>query len=170
MNISDLIIRELTSADEASFREAHRIVAPEDVPFGLGFEPEMSWAEYLKHRDDQKHGRNLGEWVASTFLVAVNNERVIGRVSIRHELNDFLRRQGGHIGYCVLPDFRGQGIATKLLHRGIEVARSHGNEELLVTCNVNNLASARVIEKCGGVLAEVDESMSLKRFRIATAD
>ena len=168
MCTTDLIIRELTPADEASFREAHRILESEDVPFGLGFEPSMSWAAYLQHRDDQKHGRNLGAWVPSTFLVGVVNERLVGRVSVRHELNDFLRRKGGHIGYCVLPDYRGRGFATQLLKRGIDVARSYGNRELLITCDVDNLASERVIEKCGGVLMTVDNHLGVKRFRIGS--
>jgi len=60
--------------------------------------------------------------VPSTFLFAFDASRIIGRVSIRHELNEFLLRVGGHIGYVVVPEFRRQGYATAILH---QLLRSH---------------------------------------------
>lgn len=33
---------------------------------------------------------------------------VIGTISLRHELNDYLRREGGHIGYGVRPTASGR--------------------------------------------------------------
>ena len=50
--------------------------------------------------------------VASTFLVAVIDGKIAGRLSIRHRLNDFLGLVGGHIGYGVAPEFRGKSVAT----------------------------------------------------------
>jgi predicted acetyltransferase len=69
---------------------------------------------------------------------------------LRHSLNDFLRRLGGHIGYIVVPDHRGRGHATEMLRQGLDLARSMGLEKVLVTCDEGNVASRRTIEKCGG--------------------
>ena len=48
-------------------------------------------------------------------------QRVAGRLSVRHALNDFLLRKGGHIGYGVLPAFRGRGIAKRMLQLSDDV-------------------------------------------------
>ena len=38
--------------------------------------------------------------VPATFLVADVDGVLVGRTSIRHELDEFLAREGGHIGYA----------------------------------------------------------------------
>ncbi len=91
--------------------------------------------------------------VTSTFLVAVINGRIAGRLSIRHELNDFLALVGGHIGYGVAPEFRGQGIATYMLKYGLEFMRERGEKKVFISCHSENEASRRIIEKCGGEFA-----------------
>jgi predicted acetyltransferase len=80
---------------------------------------------------------------------------IVGRSSIRWELNDFLRTLGGHIGYAVRPAFRRQGHATEILRQSVEILRARGVPRILVTCDDDNLASARVIEANGGVFERV---------------
>jgi predicted acetyltransferase len=74
---------------------------------------------------------------------------------VRHELNEFLLRAGGHIGYGIRPSARGRGLATWALRSVLPQASALGLEKVLVTCGDGNLASARVIEKAGGVLEDV---------------
>jgi predicted acetyltransferase len=98
--------------------------------------------------------------VPASFLLAVlddgaGGEHVVGRVSVRHRLNDSLLHVGGHIGYAVRPAFRGRGYATRMLRLSLEVLRDLGVDRALVTCDEGNGASARTIEKCGGVLEDV---------------
>lgn len=76
-------------------------------------------------------------------------------MSIRHELNDYLRARGGHVGYGVLPWCRRRGYATEILRQALVVARSIGIERVLVTCDDDNIASSRAIESCGGKLDSV---------------
>ena len=75
--------------------------------------------------------------------------RGVGRV---HELNAFLAREGGHIGFGVSPAFRRRGYATAILEQSLVVARALGITDVLATCDDNNVGSATVIERCGGVL------------------
>jgi predicted acetyltransferase len=93
--------------------------------------------------------------VPATFLVADVEGALVGRVSIRHELNDYLARVGGHIGYGVRPRHRRRGFATEILRQALVVARAEGVEPVLVTCDEDNLASATVIERVGGSLEGV---------------
>jgi predicted acetyltransferase len=73
-------------------------------------------------------------------------------VNLRHTLNARLREFGGHIGYEIRPSARGRGHATQALHLALERAWDLGLERVLLTCDVVNLGSRRVIEKGGGVL------------------
>ena len=91
--------------------------------------------------------------VASTFLVAIIDGKIAGRLSIRHRLNDFLGLVGGHIGYGVAPEFRGQGVATHMLKYGLDFMRERGEEKVFISCHSENKASRRIIEKCGGEIA-----------------
>lgn len=90
--------------------------------------------------------------VPKTHLWAMSGEDFVGRISIFHELNDALRREGGHIGYDTVPSYRGRGLATEMLRQALPVARSLGLREVLITCDDTNAASIRVIEKNGGKL------------------
>jgi len=79
----------------------------------------------------------------------------VGRISIRHRLNDYLSIVGGHIGYAVVPSFRRQGLATEMLRQGLIIARSDGVDRVLVTCDDDNEGSFRAVERCGGVFESV---------------
>jgi predicted acetyltransferase len=57
----------------------------------------------------------------------------------------------------VIPAERRKGYATEILRQGLAVARSLGAEHILLTCDVANVASARVIEACGGEFESVVE-------------
>ncbi|GAB3811706.1 GNAT family N-acetyltransferase [Tessaracoccus terricola] len=82
-------------------------------------------------------------------------DEVVGFVSIRHELNDWLRRFGGHIGYSVRPSRRRRGYARAGLALALERCRELGLERVLVTCDDDNVGSYRTIEGAGGVLEDV---------------
>lgn len=74
----------------------------------------MPLSRYLEILDEREQGVNLPPGhVPSTFLFGFEGDRIVGRVSIRHVLNDFLLRVGGHIGYAVLPEFRRRGTPRR---------------------------------------------------------
>jgi predicted acetyltransferase len=113
------------------------------------------FAAYCRQMEDYRHGRNLPDgWVPASMFWCMAGERMMGTLSLRHELNDLLREAGGHIGYSIRPSERNKGYMTKFLRMGLEEARKVGLERVLITCADSNLASARVIEKCGGVLED----------------
>jgi len=96
------------------------------------------------------------EWhVPCTTLWWVDGEDYLGRIAIRHELNDFLLDVGGHIGYDVRPTRRREGHATAMLQHALPWALGLGIDPALVTCDDDNVGSVRVIEAAGGVLEDV---------------
>jgi predicted acetyltransferase len=133
--------------------------ATSDVPTFLHYYAEgMSVEAYVEALQAQARGEDLPgpNYVPSTFLFAFDGPRIVGRVSIRHHMNDHLLRVGGHIGYVVVPEFRRRGYATLILREALKVARERlGIERVLVTCDDDNVGSIRTIEKNGGVLENV---------------
>lgn len=152
-----LRLRPLREDDEDEFVAAHHEMAERDgFVFGLGYEDGMRWQEYLLRLAADRRGELLPEgFVPSTFLVAEVDETIVGRTSIRHQLTDFLLRESGHIGYGVPPAHRRRGYATEILYQSLVVARALGIDRVLVACDDDNTASAKTIERCGGVLESV---------------
>ena len=69
---------------------------------------------------------------------------MLGRVSVRLVLNDWLARYGGHVGYGVLPQHRRKGVATALLREALSILHAHDVEQALVVCDDDNEASKSV--------------------------
>lgn len=86
------------------------------------------------------------------FYVREEDDRIVGMINIRLALNDFLRNEGGHIGYAVRPTERRKHYATDMLSAALKVCERIGIKEVLVSCDKDNIASAGVIKNCGGVL------------------
>jgi len=91
-------------------------------------------------------------WVPSTTWFLFRGEAIVAVANLRHRLCPALVRCGGHVGYSVVPGERGRGLATFLLEAVKRHARAMGHARLLLTCDEQNHASSRVIEKCGGAL------------------
>jgi predicted acetyltransferase len=173
---TDLRLRLPRQDEEEEFLRAHRATSPE-VPYFLHFYKEgMLFSRYLEVLAEQERGLNLAlNHVPSTFLFAFVGPRIVGRVSIRHSVNAFLERVGGHIGYAVVPEFRRRGYATTILHLSIQMARDKfGLTRILLTCDDDNIGSIRTIEKNGGILENIitgpDLDKPKRRYWIETDD
>lgn len=97
-------------------------------------------------------------WVAASTYWLVCGNRIVGTCNLRHRLNEFLEKHGGHIGYSVRPSQRGKGYGKVMLGLVLKKARALGIKRVLVTCDDNNIASARVIEVNGGKLGDKIEN------------
>ncbi|MCL2060085.1 MAG: GNAT family N-acetyltransferase [Oscillospiraceae bacterium] len=100
-------------------------------------------------------GINLEEGLVpytTYWLVDGGKDTIFGVSRLRHKLNKVSVKEGGHIGYDVPPSHRGSGNATELLRQTLLKARAMGMLRVLLTCDAENRASARVIEKNGGAL------------------
>ncbi|HEY5265778.1 MAG TPA: GNAT family N-acetyltransferase [Acidimicrobiales bacterium] len=138
--------------DEAAALAAHQALLADDFHFLLGWDVSKSWTAFLRTLDEQRRGVNLtADQVRAVQLVADVDGELVGRVSVRFALNDFLATTGGHIGYAVVPARRNKGYATEMLRQALVLTRAEGITRVLVTCNDDNAGSRRVIESCGGI-------------------
>lgn len=153
-----MIFRELRLEDAAEAERLQSVFEEEGlIKFLLAdYVPGEDFAGYLRRVESYKFEETVPEGkVPSTFLVVEVDGKIAGRISIRHSLNDWLAFVGGHIGYGIVPEFRGQGVATTLLKYGVDFLANRGVEQVFISCKATNEASRRVIEKCGGVFAGI---------------
>jgi predicted acetyltransferase len=118
---------------------------------GNRFREFESFGDFLKLLDRQAQEPLQADRVPmSTYWLIAPSGRILGELRIRHYLNETLEHEGGHIGYHIRPSERGKGYGTIILRKGLELARSRGITRVVVTCDSDNLPSARIIEKHGG--------------------
>lgn len=142
------------------------MLGQETHDFGAIWPAVDGFAQYVLHLRAQaaEDTARRDGFVPSTTLWYVDGMTYIGRVAIRHRLTPMLLELGGHIGYDVRPSLRRRGHATEMLRRALPAARAVGISRALVTCDTDNVASRRVIERNGGVLE--DERAGKLRFWI----
>ncbi len=85
-----------------------------------------------------------------TFQWIVDTDRVLGGIALRHEFSEL-----GHIGYGIRPSERRRGLATWALGRMLVEARTLGLNQVLIICAIDNIASAKTIERNGGILEDI---------------
>lgn len=105
-------------------------------------------------------------WVACSTWWWIEGQTWLGRIALRHHLTPHLLEVGGHIGYDVRPSARRKGHATAMLRAVLPHVAALGITHALLTCDVDNGASRRVIEVNGGRLE--DERAGKLRFWLRT--
>lgn len=133
-----------------SHLEAFKVYADQCIADGLGLyvSAQNNYESYLKKRISYSEGKELPEgWPPMSMFICIESGNIIGAIRVRHGVNDYIKNVIGHIGYETLPKARGNGVATAMLNW----VKDNVIEGIaIVTCNESNVASQKVIEKCGG--------------------
>ncbi len=108
---------------------------------------------YLRSLREGERGIELpaGRVPYSTFWLSAGRY-LLGRTTIRQHLTPELEHEGGHIGYDIRPSERRKGYGAVFLKLTLEKAREMGLKQVLLTCDTDNVGSAKIIEKNGGEL------------------
>lgn len=136
------MIDDFLAAGETSYREGEFQYARRD------------FEGYVQQQHRQTQGLDLppGHVPQSTFWLLKDGGEIVGTIRIRHRLTTLLAHHGGHIGYDIRPSARRQGYGMQQLALALDKARAIGLTRVMLTCDVINIASARIIEANGGVL------------------
>lgn len=132
-----------TQPKSTPLRYAHVPLAELEADFASFVSKELSHAE----------GENLPAGFLPQYEYwLVDAGAYIGSVRIRPTLNDHLLKFGGHVGYDIRPSARGKGYGNEILALALPKAKELDLQRVLLTCDVTNQRSRKVIEKNGGVL------------------
>jgi predicted acetyltransferase len=122
--------------------------------------------KYLKYLSNAEKGLNLPKGFVpfTTFWLVRESNHILGFCHLRHYLNTSLSTEGGHIGYAIRPSERRKGYGTQQLHLLLAECRKLNYEQVLITCDFDNIASQKIIEKNGGIRSgEAISPRSLKK-------
>ena len=124
-----------------------------------------NFEKYLKYVVNAEKGLNLPKGFVpfTTFWLVKNGNRILGFCYLRHHLNISLSNEGGHIGYAIRPSERRKGYGTQQLLLLLAECRNLKYKQLLITCDFDNIASQKIIEKNGGIRS--GEAISPRSFK-----
>lgn len=136
-----------------------------------GLDEFAGWPEYLAHYRETRFGRDLRDGEVPTLLLAAEiHGTVVGHVGVRLATDPARVPPGGHVGYAVFAPFRRRGLATEMLRHAMVLLWAEGVDDVVVTCRDTNVASAGVIERCGGRLESIfdfgDAKGDMRRYVI----
>jgi predicted acetyltransferase len=118
--------------------------------FGISKNDFKQFIEYLiKQKDEPQIDKG---YVPQSVYWLFDKDEVIGFSKMRHYLNDFLKINGGHIGYGIRKQKRNMGYGKELLRLTLTEIAKLGINEVLLTCDSNNFGSINIIKNNGGIL------------------
>jgi len=167
----ELTLRPASPGDGVDVWAMIREIGPGENGFhNDGFDVPLSrFPAFLAKLEDMRHGRALPSgYVPQTTFWVYADEHPVGISKLRHRLTDALRRTGGHIGYCIRPTERRKRYGNAMLRATLVEARELGITEALITVNVDNAPSWRMIEANGGVLGKIEDGK--RYYTVATSD
>ena len=102
----------------------------------------------------------------TVMLVLYADGVPMGYIGIRTQIDEKWKLWSGNLYYTVRKSERGKGIGTKILALALEECRRMGMTEVYVNASAGNTASARVIEKNGGVLIREKDGSRYYRIQL----
>ncbi len=111
--------------------------------------------------EDEEYAKSIGRCQGKTFLlIREDDNKIVGTINVRWNLNKKMLQFGGHIGYGIRPTERRKGYNKINLYLGMLEAKKVGLEKVMLDCDVNNLGSDKTLKALGGKLerTEIDPS------------
>lgn len=103
--------------------------------------------------EDEEYAKSVNRCPCKTFLlIRKDDNKIVGSINIRWNLNEAMLNFGGHIGYGVRPTERRKGYNKINLYLGMIEAKKVGLDSVMLDCDVNNLGSDRTLKALGGTL------------------
>ena len=122
-----------------SFHEALSTVAKERVYIEMIEAPSLEKVSAFQSELIAKNG---------PVYYAVNNERVVGWCDVFPRDNPRLNHRGG-LGMGLIPEFRGQGLGSKLISSVLDHAKSFGLEKIELQVYTSNIPAIALYKKFG---------------------
>lgn len=119
------------------------------------------WLTKLEQDRNTGYAHRVGRVPDETyFLIRENDNKIVGMINIRLELNDVLRKHGGHIGYGIRPSERRKGYNKINLYLALLRCQEVGIKRVMLSCDINNIASNKTIQAFNGVLEQKEDNQT----------
>ena len=113
--------------------------------------------EMCLNRQKEEYAKKIGRCQSKTFLlVRENDDRIIGAINVRWNLPENMKQFGGNIGYGIRPTERRKGYNKINLYLGLIEAKKLGLDQVMLSCEVSNLGSAKTMQALGGKLEKTE--------------
>ncbi|MCR5300368.1 MAG: GNAT family N-acetyltransferase [Erysipelotrichaceae bacterium] len=110
------------------------------------------------------------EHVPQTCYMLWREKEIVGIFKVRHYLNDVLRNGSGHIGYAIVPEYRGRGygrLGLRLAVNELKDLPDFAEDEIYMSCYKENTASLKIMQKNGAYIHHEDERRYFTRIPLS---
>lgn len=154
--MKDLTLKTADEISQEAFAAMVNSYMRNGTPF-LGMTSPADYEAFLRMCRAHESGKRLprGSVPYTRYFLCDTDGTIYAQGDVRHYPSESLTRFEGYLGYGTVPDYRGMGFGTQICRLLLEKAKQWGYNEVIITCNIENQASARIIEKNGGKLIEI---------------
>lgn len=165
-----LTLKEISKKDEKlfiAFEKRYKLECKDEkIPYSLN-PKNLKFDDFLCELEKCKSVETLPEgFVLAKYYLIFVEDRIVGGINLRLGTNDFILNSKGHIGYGIAPWERNKGYAKHALKRILILAKDYGMNDFLLTTDLDNIASQKVIEACGGFFEKIVEDKKLFWIRL----
>ncbi len=123
---------------------------PDKRPY-INVDSYNGWLDLHKRSQKDENSVHLFDY----WLMLDN--KVVGLFLLRTniEAHEGFSKYGGNVGYDIMPSYQKRGYGTIGLHLALEKFKQMGLKEIMVCCDITNIASKKIIENNCGVFKDV---------------
>jgi len=100
---------------------------------------------------NEDYAKKIGRLQSKTLLlIRENDNKVVGTINIRQNLDEKKHMFNGHIGYGIRPTERKKGYSKINLYLGLMEAQKLGLNKVLISCEQSNIPSNKTLKALGG--------------------
>jgi tagatose 1,6-diphosphate aldolase len=105
----------------------------------------------------ERQPADANAWHVPAYLFNMQSDsgQYAGRIRLRVGWNEQIIPYAGQVGYAVEAAYRGRHFAERACRMILPLARRHGMIELWITCQPDNVASRRTLERLGAEFVHI---------------